>query len=88
LERGTIYLIPLEYPSKAPRVRCLTRIFHPNIDLNGNIDLNLLQWDWKSTIELNSVIYGLLYLFYDPNFDDPLNNVASAIYKKDPSEVS
>lgn len=53
------------------------QIYHPNIDLEGNVCLNILREDWKPVLDINSVIYGLIYLFYEPNPDDPLNRGAS-----------
>ena len=52
------------------------QIYHPNIDLDGNVCLNILREDWKPVLDINSVIYGLIYLFYEPNPDDPLNKGA------------
>lgn len=52
------------------------QIYHPNIDLEGNVCLNILREDWKPVLDINSVIYGLIYLFYEPNPDDPLNRGA------------
>jgi hypothetical protein len=31
----------------------------------------------------SSVIYGLIYLFYEPNPDDPLNHEAAELFRKD-----
>lgn len=39
------------------------QVFHPNIDLDGNICLNILREDWKPVLSINSVIYGLQFLF-------------------------
>ena len=38
-------------------------MYHPNIDLEGNICLNILREDWKPVLSINSVIYGLSFLF-------------------------
>jgi len=38
-------------------------VYHPNIDLEGNICLNILREDWKPVLSINSVIYGLNFLF-------------------------
>lgn len=50
-----------------------TQIYHPNVDLEGNVCLNILREDWKPVLNLNSVMVGLQYLFLEPNADDPLN---------------
>jgi hypothetical protein len=51
----------------------LDQIYHPNVDLEGNVCLNILREDWKPVLNLNSVMVGLQYLFLEPNADDPLN---------------
>lgn len=52
------------------------QIYHPNIDLEGHVCLNILREDWKPVFDINSVIYGIIYLFYEPNANDPLNHGA------------
>ena len=71
------------YPHEPPKVHCDTKIFHPNINLEGNVCLNILRQDWKPVLDINAVIYGLIYLFYEPNPDDPLNKEAAALYRDD-----
>ena len=34
-------------------------------------------------LDINSVIYGLIFLFYEPNADDPLNHEAADLFRKD-----
>ena len=38
-------------------------MYHPNIDLEGNVCLNILREDWKPVLTINSIVYGLQYLF-------------------------
>jgi ubiquitin-conjugating enzyme E2 M len=75
-----------EYPHKPPKVLCQTKIYHPNIDLDGNVCLNILKEDWKPVLDINAVIYGLVYLFYEPNPDDPLNREAADLFRNDRSQ--
>jgi ubiquitin-conjugating enzyme E2 M len=75
--------IPPHYPHSPPKVECLTKIYHPNIDLQGKVCLNILREDWKPVLDINAVIYGLIYLFYEPNPDDPLNHEAADLFRKD-----
>ncbi|XP_028417219.1 NEDD8-conjugating enzyme Ubc12-like [Dendronephthya gigantea] len=69
------------YPHDAPKVKCETKVYHPNIDLEGNICLNILREDWKPVLTINSIIYGLQYLFLEPNPDDPLNKDAAEVLR-------
>ena len=75
--------IPATYPHEAPKVHCNTKIFHPNIDLQGHVCFNILRKDWKPVLDINAVIYGIIYLFYEPNPDDPLNKEAAALFRED-----
>mmetsp|Transcript_1522 Transcript_1522/g.4520 ORF Transcript_1522/g.4520 Transcript_1522/m.4520 type:complete len:181 (-) Transcript_1522:957-1499(-) len=68
------------YSHVVPKVKCLTKVFHPNLDLDGNICLNILREDWKPVLTINSVVYGLNHLFLDPNPDDPLNKDAAEVF--------
>lgn len=51
------------YPHEPPKVKCETAVYHPNIDLEGNVCLNILREDWKPVLTVNSIVYGLQYLF-------------------------
>ena len=66
----------------------MNKIYHPNINLEGNVCLNILREDWKPVLDINAVIYGLIYLFYEPNPDDPLNHDAAELFRKDISRFA
>ena len=70
------------YPFDAPKCLCLTPIYHPNIDLQGHVCLNILRDDWKPVLGINAVILGLIFLFMEPNPNDPLNHEAAEIMRK------
>ncbi|RKU49630.1 NEDD8-conjugating protein ubc12 [Coniochaeta pulveracea] len=65
------------YPHEPPKVLCQQKIYHPNIDLEGKVCLNILREDWKPVLNLNAVIVGLQFLFLEPNASDPLNKEAA-----------
>jgi len=71
------FAINTNYPHDPPKVKCIPKIYHPNVDLEGNVCLNILREDWKPVLNLNSVMVGLQYLFLEPNADDPLNKEAA-----------
>mmetsp|Transcript_33685 Transcript_33685/g.85265 ORF Transcript_33685/g.85265 Transcript_33685/m.85265 type:complete len:187 (-) Transcript_33685:584-1144(-) len=78
--------IPTGYPHDAPKVLCKTKVFHPNIDVEGKICLNILREDWKPVLSISSVIYGLQFLFLDPNPEDPLNKEAAQMFQDNPRQ--
>mmetsp|Transcript_24889 Transcript_24889/g.41475 ORF Transcript_24889/g.41475 Transcript_24889/m.41475 type:complete len:228 (-) Transcript_24889:470-1153(-) len=80
--------IPPLYPHEPPKVTCLTKIYHPNINLEGNVCLNILREEWKPVLDINAVIYGMIYLFYDPNPDDPLNREAADLFRSDKAQFT
>jgi ubiquitin-conjugating enzyme E2 M len=81
------FIIPASYPHEPPKVTCRNKIYHPNINFEGNVCLNILREDWKPVLDINAVIYGLIYLFYEPNPDDPLNREAADLFRTDRAQV-
>ena len=53
------FAINQNFPHDPPKVKCTQKIYHPNIDLEGNVCLNILREDWKPVLNLNAVIVGL-----------------------------
>jgi len=79
-----------EYNITPPQVKCLTRLWHPNISEEGEVCLSILRQNsidgmgWAPTRRLRDVIWGLNSLFTDLlNFDDPLNIAAAEHYQRD-----
>jgi len=71
--------IPNSYPYDPPKVHCDTLIYHPNIDFEGHVCLNILRQEWMPVLSIGSVIFGLMTLFLEPNPDDPLNKEAAQL---------
>merc|ERR1719410_1315475 len=79
------FIVPDDYPHKAPKVTLEERIYHPNIDENGAVCLNLLKADWKPILPVQQILHGLMFLFLEPNPDDPLNHEAAKLMREDKS---
>jgi len=55
--------IPKSYPLGPPKVRCLTPIYHPNIDASGEIYLNILPGDYLPILTLYHILRIDVYFF-------------------------
>ncbi|EEQ91483.1 hypothetical protein RJZ56_003223 [Blastomyces dermatitidis] len=61
-----------EYPYAPPRVKCTQKIYHPNIDPQGNVCLNILREGWTAALDVQAVAFGLLHIFMHTTYEDPL----------------
>ncbi|KAJ0781215.1 putative ubiquitin-conjugating enzyme E2, ubiquitin-conjugating enzyme/RWD [Helianthus annuus] len=81
---GTEYKLslsfPNDYPFKPPKVKFETGCFHPNVDVFGNICLDILQDKWSSAYDVRSILISIQSLLGEPNTGSPLNTQAAALW--------
>eukprot|EP01065_Artemidia_motanka_P049101 TRINITY_DN805_c0_g2_i3.p2 TRINITY_DN805_c0_g2~~TRINITY_DN805_c0_g2_i3.p2 ORF type:complete len:174 (+),score=43.50 TRINITY_DN805_c0_g2_i3:78-524(+) len=73
--------LPGEYPMVPPKVRFLTKLWHPNVDKLGRICLDILKDKWSPALQIRTVLLSIQALLSAPNPDDPLNNEAAEQWK-------
>ena len=71
---------PSTYPLKAPLVKFDTPCFHPNVDQQGFICLDILKENWSAIYNVQTVLLSIQSLLGEPNNDSPLNPLAAALW--------
>jgi ubiquitin-conjugating enzyme E2 N len=78
---------PSDSPMAPPKVRFLTKIYHPNVDKLGRICLDILKDKWSPALQIRTVLLSIQALLSAPNPDDPLDNNVAEVWKNDEQEA-
>ena len=63
---------PNNYPFVPPKIKFVTQIYHPNINSNGIICLDVLDDNWTPTLYITDLLKIIRSLLINPNPKDPL----------------
>ncbi|XP_010107794.2 ubiquitin-conjugating enzyme E2 11 [Morus notabilis] len=92
-EDGVFFLsidLPDEYPSKPPTIKFKTKVFHPNIDEDGTIYVDILEEDqWNPIQTIETLLLSICSLLADPDPVDPFYfNRSCYLYQNDWEEYN
>ncbi|VDK75478.1 unnamed protein product [Onchocerca ochengi] len=73
-----------DYPFKAPKIKFLTKIYHPNVNENGEVSLPMaLSENWKPSIKIDQLLTALAELLCSPQLGCVLRPDLAELYVKD-----
>ncbi|KAM6493256.1 Ubiquitin-conjugating enzyme/RWD-like protein [Amanita muscaria] len=68
-----------EFPAAPPKCWFATKIFHPNVSSSGEICVNTLKKDWKSTYGISHILVTVKCLLIYPNPESALDEEAGKL---------
>lgn len=75
-----VFTILQNYPISPPKVKFISKVFHPNVNYDGEMCLRSIT-NWSSmTSSLEKVVYEIISLLKCPNFDSVMNKDAEDVY--------
>ncbi|XP_003801434.1 ubiquitin/ISG15-conjugating enzyme E2 L6 [Otolemur garnettii] len=76
---------PGEYPFKPPMVKFTTKIYHPNVDENGQVCLPIISNEnWKPCTKTCQVLDALNLMVNKPNLAEPLRVELADLMQQNP----
>ncbi|KAI0776666.1 ubiquitin-conjugating enzyme/RWD-like protein [Trametes elegans] len=72
-----------EFPAAPPKCWFSTKIFHPNVSATGEICVNTLKKDWKSTYGIGHILLTVKCLLIYPNPESALDEEAGKLLLED-----
>ncbi|EFO19396.1 ubiquitin-conjugating enzyme family protein [Loa loa] len=73
-----------EYPFKPPKIKFLTKVYHPNVNENGEVSLAMAtKENWKPSIKIDQLLTALAELLCSPQLGCVLRPDLAELYIKD-----
>lgn len=82
-------VIPNQYPFEPPRMKFITKIWHPNVSSQtGAICLDILKDQWSPALTIKTALLSLQALLCSPEPDDPQDAQVAQMYLKSIEEFN
>eukprot|EP00388_Colpodella_angusta_P025346 GDKK01002345.1.p1 GENE.GDKK01002345.1~~GDKK01002345.1.p1 ORF type:complete len:195 (-),score=32.36 GDKK01002345.1:99-683(-) len=80
-------VIPEDYPFSPPKMKFITKVWHPNVSsVTGAICLDILKDQWSPALTMKTAMLSLQALMCSPEPNDPQDAVVATMYKERQAE--
>ena len=82
-------IYPPNYPEKAPKVKCKTKIYHMNIrESDGDVCVTSIKNNskWAEAKSISEVLKSIFVIFKKPYPGSPYNSNMAKVYNTDPQQ--
>eukprot|EP00598_Pedospumella_elongata_P002229 CAMPEP_0184969890 /NCGR_PEP_ID=MMETSP1098-20130426/2510_1 /TAXON_ID=89044 /ORGANISM="Spumella elongata, Strain CCAP 955/1" /LENGTH=194 /DNA_ID=CAMNT_0027491723 /DNA_START=98 /DNA_END=682 /DNA_ORIENTATION=+ len=80
-------IIPDDYPFSPPKMKFVTKVWHPNVSsVTGAICLDILKDQWSPALTMKTAMLSLQALMCSPEPNDPQDAVVATMYKERQAE--
>lgn len=69
------------HPFKPPKITFKTKVYHPNIDSEGQMVLDIFQGNWSPALTVEKLLLSIVSVLYDPMLDHPVDRHIARLYK-------
>ncbi|EJW78742.1 ubiquitin carrier protein, partial [Wuchereria bancrofti] len=86
---------PVDYPQRPPKMRFISKIWHPNIDIDGNVCISILhepgddrygyekpEERWLPVHTVETILLSVISMLADPNYESPANVDAAKMLRE------
>jgi ubiquitin-conjugating enzyme E2 D/E len=76
--------IPKLYPFENPTIIFKTKIYHPNIDSNGNICSDIFKREWSPAFNMQQILLQIYSILSEPDVNNHIIPEISNEFKNNP----